>query len=1155
MLRRSILLLACTASLCVHSQTFQGEAFDSWWLNPQINRVNALEPRSDFFAYEDKSHASSPKEDSSRFLSIEGMWKFHFSKDRDKRPLGFERPDYDDSEWGLMPVPGMFELNGYGYPVYKNIGYAWATQFESKPPFVEEKNNYTGSYRRCVDIPAEWVGRQICMHVGSATSNLAIWVDGAFVGYSEDSKVAAEFDITPYVTPGRPALIAMQVMRWCDGSYLEDQDFWRLTGIAREVYLYARPQSHIEDFRVTSSLIGAGLTKGDLQLSVKGVGTEGFQLRATMVWTKHENMGTATAPFGKDDEAQLHMTFPKVKAWTAETPNLYTLYLELLDKEGKVVEATTSRVGFRNVEIRDGQLLVNGKPILIKGANRHELDPEGGYVVSEEQMRKDLMLMKSLNLNAVRTSHYPNDPRFYDLCDELGLYVTAEANIESHGMGYGERTLAKVPLWEQAHLERNRHNIQVLKNHPSIIVWSLGNEAGYGPNFEKAYEMVKAYDPTRPVQYERAEVEGKTDIACPMYADYNWCRNYCEDAARTKPLIQCEYAHAMGNSMGGFKEYWELVRKYPKYQGGYIWDFVDQAIYAHRDSNGRLVPGRNKVDDSKTVLAYGGDFGRYPASDHNFNCNGFVRSDRVPNPSAYEVKYFYQNIWTTLTDIEHAEIEVFNEYFFRDLSDVKLLWNVEVNGEKEQKGIVEFLNVKPQERRRYRLEANLGDILRDVTEQADVTLNVRYVKKYEDNEGNHEEVARQQIVIQEFNPLTVDELRRPIESSFRPRPILDETLACLTVTTQKGTIYTFNKHTGFIEHIDVGSFLPVVYDDTCTTDFDELFADTVALDSVAVDDGTDYADVGESLTDEDAGEELTDSLVDAEVEEIEDSDEAGSFEDAVLPDAEMKAPTYFGAVEILQDGYALRPLFWRAPTDNDYGAGFQQRFRAWKEPVMKLTSLRHEPSGENSLCIMAEYDMPTVGGRLTLDYEILADGEMIITQQFHAGEKAPRGAEYLPVFGMQMVMPKCFDTIDYLGRGPGESYCDRKESQPLGRYRQKVADQYFQWVRPQESGNKTDMRLCIVYNSDKQGMALMGLQPLEFQALDFLPEDLDDGSEKESCHSHSAELRPRPFTVLRVASCVMGLGCVNSWGAWPRDEYMIPYGDQRLQYVIYPSLN
>ena len=537
---------------------------ESRWHNVDINQQNREPRRAAFFAFETLDKAQSfDKRKSANYLSMEGMWKFNFVKDHNKRPANFFAANYDDSEWKDFPVPGLFELNGYGDATYKNVGYAWATQFDPNSPYISELNNYTGSYRRTFELPKDWKGKDVYFHVGSATSNLTLWVNGKYVGYSEDSKVAAEFNISKYLKPGKN-LIAMQVMRWCDGSYFEDQDFWRFTGIAREVYLYARPKLHAADIRLDAGLMN-NYRDGILnyQIALKGGKTD---VTVALCDKDGKQIASATG-------AQGVIKVPKVKAWTAETPYLYKVYISLKNKQG-VAEVIPQKVGFRNVEIKNAQLLVNGKPVLIKGANRHEIDPDGGYVVSVERMIQDIRIMKQLNINAVRTCHYPDDPRWYELCDEYGLYLTAEANLESHGMGYEEKSLAKFPEYLQTHIERNEGNVKSFINHPSIIVWSLGNECGYGINFEKTYDWVKALDKTRPVQYERGGYDSKTDIYCPMYIDYEESEKYCKSDG-VKPYIQCEYAHAMGNSEGGFKEYWDLIRKYPKYQGGYIWDFVD----------------------------------------------------------------------------------------------------------------------------------------------------------------------------------------------------------------------------------------------------------------------------------------------------------------------------------------------------------------------------------------------------------------------------------------------------------------------------------------------------------------------------------------------------------------------------------------------------
>ena len=643
------------------------------WRNPLVNQQNREARRANFFAFESEELAmKGEKSQSSRYLSMEGMWRFCFVKNHQEAPASFYRTDYDDSKWENFPVPGLFELNGHGDRIYKNIGYAWATTFNSNPPYIGETENYTGSYRREFTLPESWAGQQVLFHVGSATSNLKVWVNGKYVGYSEDSKVAAEFDITKYLKKGKN-LIAMQVMRWCDGSYLEDQDFWRFTGIAREVYLYARPKTHIEDIVIVQDYQDG---KGLLDVDVKATGNP----QVTMAL--YDPSGELVAE-GISKTLEFNQALP----WTAETPNLYTLCITA-SKGDKVLEVVRQRVGFRHIEIKGGQLLLNGQPILIKGVDRHELDPDGGYVVSVERMKQDIRIMKQLNINAVRTSHYPDDPRWYELCDSAGLYVVAEANLESHGMGYGESTLAKRKDFAQMHLERNQGNVLTLRNHPSIIIWSMGNEAGYGPNFEQVYDWVKSVDKIRPVQYEQAGHWGKTDIFCPMYYYYTDCEKYAQ-TDNPRPLIQCEYAHAMGNSMGGFKEYWDIIRKYPKYQGGFIWDFVDQGL---RD--------KSKVT-GKEIFTYGGDYGRYPASDNNFNCNGIIAPDRRLNPHAYEVGYYYQNVWITDKGLKDGKIEIYNENFFKPVKNLKLTAVVQYDGTKGKPIQLLIDEVLPQQRKAF----------------------------------------------------------------------------------------------------------------------------------------------------------------------------------------------------------------------------------------------------------------------------------------------------------------------------------------------------------------------------------------------------------------------------------------------------------------------
>ena len=1038
MFRQLMFSCACLAVLSAEAQKDK-----PWWLDPEVNEVNTMAPRAAFFAYETENLAKADqKARSERYLSLEGKWKFNFSKDHDKAPRDFYSLKYDDSQWTDFPVPGILELNGYGDAIYSNNGYPWRTQFRPEPPFVEERNNYTGSYRKMVTVPADWKGERIYLHVGSATSNLMVWVNGKFVGYSEDSKVSAEFDLTKYLTPGKENLIAMQVMRWCDGSYLEDQDFWRFTGIAREVYLYARPQAHIADLFITPDLVN-NYQDGTLEVKLNAVGAKGETVMFSLKDKEGKEVAAQTAKVGGNGEVKVNFNVKNPLKWTAETPNLYTLYTTLMDGK-QVAEVVPQRVGFRKVEIKNAQVLVNGQPVLFKGANRHELDPVTGYVVSMDRMLEDIRVMKELNINAVRTCHYPNDPRWYELCDIYGIYMVAEANIESHGMGYGDKTLAKEPTYEKAHLERNESNIKIYKNHPSIIFWSVGNEAGYGPNFEKAYDLVKAYDPSRPCQYEQAGQNGKTDIFCPMYYDYGGCEWYAK-GDNPRPLIQCEYAHAMGNSMGGFKEYWDMVRKYPKYQGGFIWDFVDQGL-------------RVKNKQGKTIYAYGGDFGRYPTSDHNFNCNGIINPDRKPNPHANEVRYYYQNIWATAKDLKAGEVEVYNENFFKSLDDVELQWTLESEGKVLANGR-SALDIPAQQKRVVKLDGY--SLPADV--KGEVVLNLDFVlKKAEPMLDAGYAVAREQFVVNPYTFPTMESVLAVTSGKYDTRKVEKEEKVAWVTLSAGNTSVTFNHGNGWIDYLDV--------------------------------DGK----------------------------------------------------------PMLEEGYAITPDFWRAPTDNDYGAGTQRKLHAWKNPEMKMKSFKVvENEGKAEKGVEVVYDMPSVEATLTMTYTLTPAGELVVNEAMTVNKDAKHKPELMR-YGMQLVMPKAYNMLTYYGKGPGENYIDRNNGDRLGVYDAKVADQYWGYVRPQESGNKTEVRYWQVKDENGKGLEFYSFAPMECSTLNYLASDLDDGWDKNAHQSHSGDLTPRDFSVVKLAARQRGLACVNSWGAIPLEQYRMPYQDYSFTYVIRP---
>ena len=1015
-------------SLTANAQTFKE------WMDPEINAVNRAPMHSNFFAYENAETANQGiKEKSENFMSLNGLWKFFWVKDADARPTDFWKTDFNDKGWDKLQVPAVWELNGYGDPIYVNVGYAWRNQYKNQPPLVPVEENHVGSYRREITVPADWKGKDIIAHFGAVSSNMYLWVNGKFVGYSEDSKLEAEFDLTPYLKFGQKNLIAFQVFRWCDGTYLEDQDFFRYTGVARDCYLYARNKKRIDDIRVTPDL-DQEYKNGSLAVSLNLKGSGNVLLE--LLDAKNQVVASSEVKGSGKVSATLHLENPS--KWSAETPYLYTLRASL--KEGsQTKEVVPVKVGFRKIELKNAQLLVNGQPVLFKGADRHEMDPDGGYVVSRERMLQDIQIMKQFNLNAVRTCHYPDDNYWYELCDKYGIYVVAEANVESHGMGYEEASLAKNPSYKKAHLERNQRNVQRGFNHPSIIFWSLGNEAGYGPNFEAAYDWIKAEDPSRAVQYEQANYDGKTDIYCPMYANYESCIKYCEDDSKQKPLIQCEYAHAMGNSQGGFKEYWDIIRKYPKYQGGFIWDFVDQSC---------RWTGKN----GKMIYAYGGDFNRFDASDNNFCDNGLISPDRKPNPHMYEVGYFYQNIWTTAKDLNQGEIAVYNENFFRDLSAYALEWDVTKDGKVVRSGRVESLNVAPQTTATVKLDWG------PTCKCAEWLLNVRYVQKNQEGviPAGHV-VAKAQLVINPYQQpdMKLDNVKHMNQEVVAP--VADDSNSnCLNITGEHFNIQ-FNKATGYMDRYTV--------------------------------DGK----------------------------------------------------------EMILEGAALTPNFWRAPTDNDFGAGLQKKYSVWKNPEIKLVSLKHEMQ-DNRVVVAAEYEMKEVSARLALTYTINNAGAVKVTQKMTADKQAKVSDMFR--FGMQLVMPEEYEQISYYGRGPVENYSDRKTATDLGIYHQTVDEQFYAYIRPQENGTKSDIRWWKQLDASGSGLEFVAEAPFSASALHYTMESLDSGWEKTQYHSN--EVEKAPLTNVLIDKAQMGLGCITSWGTLPLPEYRLPYGDYEFTFIMTP---
>ena len=1027
MKRILLLTLAVASAVGLKAQTF------TEWHDAGLNEINRAPMHATFKIFESAEKAAGKycDADYAYRLSLNGTWKFNWVENADQRPTDFFNVGYNDAAWAPMEVPAMWELNGYGDPVYVNVGYAWRNNFRNDPPNVPIEQNHVGSYRRTVNVPAEWKGRDIFLNIGAAVSNVYVWVNGKFVGYSEDSHLGVAFDLTKYLVPGEENLIALQIFRWCDGSYLEDQDLWRLSGISRDVDLVARPKARMQDVMITPSLVNDykdGVLDVKLQTTASVKKADVSLVDATGKVVAEQSVtptkGEATLKFEVENPAK----------WTAETPNLYKVIVSVSDGK-QATEAYAQRVGFRTSEIKNAQLLVNGQPVLIKGVNRHEVDPVKGFVMSRERMIQDIRVMKELNINAVRTCHYPDTPEWYDLCDEFGLYLIDEANVESHGMGYGENTLAKNTLFTKAHLERNSRMVMRDKNHPAIIIWSMGNEAGMGPNFEDCYRWIRAYDPSRPIHYEQGRFTEFSDIMCPMYATYDWCEKYLKESP-AKPLIQCEYAHAMGNSMGGFKEYWDLIRKYPNYQGGFIWDFVDQGLAQYDE-------------DGKVSFYYGGDYNNYDATDNSFNNNGVIAADRRLHGHSYEVRHQYQSIWTSPVDLKAGKVEVYNEFFFTNLADYALEWELMQDGVVTKAGRIENIDVAPQQRKQFTLGYTAADICPKAKE---VLVNVNYTLKNKQpllNIGYV--VAEQQMTLSEYD------CKKAFVMAESDRPVKITRFEKSSHVEGYDWIISFNDK-GFINQLN------------------------------------------------------------------------------------------YGGVSYLADGATLRPNFWRAPTENDLGAKLQNKFAAWRDPAMVIKGLDMKVE-DGVAVVVSTFDMPSVKAKMVITYTINGEGQIKVSQAM----TTEKGAEVSGMFryGMRMDLPARFNFVEYYGRGGEENYSDRKSCTEIGIFKQSVSEQYDEtYVRPQESGTRSDLRYYNVVDSSGVGINIIAEAPFSASALPYSQEVMDVSVGR--AQRHSGDLKPDNKTHLCFDLVQQGLGCINSWGHIPLPPYMVNYQDYTFNFIISP---
>ena len=1032
------------------------------WHDLQVNEINRLPLHTLHFAYDPNDFAGTgaeylDKKKSMNYLSLDGTWKFNWVANADERPTDFYKTDLDDSKWNNIQMPGNWEMLGYGQPEYVNVGFGWRGHFDQQPPAVPTKDNHVGSYRREINIPANWDGKRVIAHFGSVTSNIYLYVNGKFAGYAEDSKVAAEFDITPFLKKGKN-LIAFQTFRWCDGSWCEDQDFWRLSGPARENYLYARSKEHrLLDVRVETELKN-NYKDGALNITAK------VQGNTLAYFGLYDPDGKEVIVTGTDNVkngvAKYQLRVKNVRKWSAETPNLYTLVVSPIQNGGMYLpyEIVQVKVGFRKVEIKNKQFLVNGQPVLLKGADRHEIDPDEGYNVSEQRMIQDIMMMKRMNINAVRTSHYPNDPRWYDLCDKYGLYVVAEANQESHGFQYGDDAAAKKPEFAKQIMERNQHNVSMFYNHPSIVTWSLGNETVMGDNFLKAYKWIKEQDKTRPVQYEQARRGEGTDIFCPMYYSVAASEKYAKDPNSPMPLIQCEYNHTMGNSGGNLSDYWNLIRKYPILQGGFDWDFVDQALHRNIVKPMSILPYKmNNEELRKIEYCYGGDYNKYDPSDNNFNCNGILGPDRQMNPHAYEVAYQYQNIWAKMVNAETGEVSVHNENFFRDLSNYALAWSLEEDGVETQNGTIADLDVPAQQTKNFTIPYDKSKI-----KGKEVFLNIDFrLKEAEPLLTAGQVMAYAQLPVVTKQACSGDCSKMLAQEHGKKKMKLAAKKNNVVAVTTPNLTFKIDRSTGLI---------------------------------------SEYAYNGKSL---------------------------------------------------LGEGGTLKPNFWRAPTDNDMGAGLQKKFKAWKNPQMNLKNIDVKKDKKtNSVTILTSFDMPEVQGQMDITYVVFANtGAVKVTEDF----KATEGAKVSDMFrfGMLMQMPYTMEKSNYYGRGPIENYSDRKDCMRIGVYTDDADNQYFPYIRPQESGTKSDIRWWKQTDATGMGLQVKSCTPFYASAIHFDTEELDDGDDKEQ--RHSFDLKKSKFTNLFLDSAHMGVGGENSWGAWPLEKYRVHYGNKTFTFTLIPQ--
>ncbi|WP_294588471.1 glycoside hydrolase family 2 TIM barrel-domain containing protein [uncultured Bacteroides sp.] len=1023
--------------------------------NPKLTSINKEAPRSTFTSYTTETDAIINDRTNGTFrLSLNGKWKFSYVENFADRPTDFMNERTNVNHWPDINVPGNWELQGFGTPIYVNTSYEFCSPGyapywdKPNPPYVPKDWNPTGTYRREFTLPGDWDNKEIFLSADGVRGAAFYYLNGKFVGMSKDAKTPTRFNVSAIAKKGKN-IIAIQIHRFSDANYLECQDFWRISGIERDIYIYAQPQIHITDFKAETPLDDS-YRDGIIKLKVKLTNEAGQNTPIVVGYRLLDSNDQQVAQSSTQitgDQTEVEFTKKTVsdpQKWTAETPNLYTLVISLKRPNGDVIEATSCKVGFRTVEIRDKQLMVNGKPILIKGVNYHEHNEFTGHYVSEDLMKKDFELWKKYNVNTVRTCHYPQQERFYELCDQYGIYVIDEANIESHGMGYDLRvggTLANNPLFMNAHIDRTMNMYERDKNHPCIITWSLGNEAGNGLNFYVTYNTLKMLD-SRPIQYERAGLEWNTDIHCPMYSSIEYLEKYAQNKEMTRPLILCEYAHAMGNSLGNFQDYWDVIEKYPILQGGCIWDWVDQGFAA-------------KTDNGRKYWKYGGDYGENGTpSDGDFCINGIVYPDRSIKPQTEEMGKVYQNIKFFGFDKQTCTVKIRNDFSFTNLNRYDFYYIIRDHGKEIYKGNIEKVNAAPG-------KTITSGFLKGIPKEKYTTGDVRI----------------------EF-----------YAAIHAPEPFLP---TGTVIAREQTYIHTFFKQEAPAQKLAASQ------DATTQISFS----------------GPDFR----ATFDKQSG---------------------------LLVSYQYKKHEY------ILDGQGPRPYFWRAPTDNDYGAQLPTKLKVWKEASyqdLKAESF-NVSKGNDSTTVKVTYRFPQTDAQWNITYKIYANGIIKVNNQFIAEDNQ---APMIPRVGLRMQLPATFTTLTYYGRGPKENYRDRRTSQFIGEYTTLIRDMYEPYIRPQENNHRTDIYWCALMQNSKQGLLFIADRTFELNASNYPLGTLDSGESihnaaprtNETVHRHLTDPLPEKLVDLFIDYRMMGVGGDNSWGAIAHEPYLIrPGKDKAIEY-------